>query len=130
MLYERVYRLLDGQLARPDLVVYIRDRVEVLAERLRKRNRTFERHISHGVPRERLGGVPRLLFYYDEMPLLVVDSSEIDFVDDPGDLEDLPREIDRTVTGSHYYVPRKRARHKNCSAWNDCARVQIIPRKP
>jgi hypothetical protein len=38
---------------------------------------------------------------------LVVDSSEIDFVDDPGDLEDLLREIDRTVMGSHYYVPRK-----------------------
>ena len=37
----------------------------------------------------------------------MVDSSEIDFVDDPGDLEDLLREIDRTVTGSHYYVPRK-----------------------
>src|ERR1700722_9295745 len=44
--YEGVYRLLDGQLAKPDLVVYLRARVEVLAERVRKRNRTFERHIS------------------------------------------------------------------------------------
>ena len=65
-----------------------------------------------------------------DYPLLVVDSSEIDFVDDPGDLEDLLREIYRTVTGAHYYVPRKSERRRNCSAWNDCARVQIIPRKP
>jgi deoxyguanosine kinase len=107
VLYEGVYRLLDGQLARPDLVVYIRARVEVLAERLRKRNRTFERHISMEYL-ERVSAAYRdFFFYYDETPLLVVDSSEIDFVDDPGDLEDLLREIDRTVMGSHYYVPRK-----------------------
>jgi len=107
VLYEGVYRLLDGQLARPDLVVYIRARVEVLAERLRKRNRTFERHISMEYL-ERVSAAYRdFFFYYDETPLLAVDSSEIDFVDDPGDLEDLLREIDRTVTGSHYYVPRK-----------------------
>jgi deoxyguanosine kinase len=107
VLYEGVYRLLDGQLAKPDLVVYIRARVEVLAERLRKRNRTFERHISLEYL-ERVSSAYRdFFFYYDETPLLVVDSSEIDFVADPGDLEDLLREIDRTGAGSHYYVPRK-----------------------
>jgi deoxyguanosine kinase len=107
VLYEGVYRLLDGQIARPDLVVYIRARVEVLAERLRKRNRTFERHISLEYL-ERVSAAYRdFFFYYDETPLLVVDSSEIDFVTDADDLEDLLREIDRTTTGSHYYVPRK-----------------------
>ncbi|HTQ24667.1 MAG TPA: deoxynucleoside kinase [Candidatus Binataceae bacterium] len=107
VLYEGVYRLLDGQLAKPDLVVYLRARVEVLAERLRKRNRAFERHI--GVEYlERVSAAYRdFFFYYDETPLLVVDSTEIDFVADPGDLEDLLREIDRTGAGSHYYVPRK-----------------------
>jgi deoxyguanosine kinase len=107
VLYEGVYRLLDGQLAKPDLVVYIRARVEVLAERLRKRNRSFERHISLEYL-ERISAAYRdFFFYYDETPLLVVDSSEIDFVADPSDLEDLLREIDRTSTGSQYYVPRK-----------------------
>jgi deoxyadenosine/deoxycytidine kinase len=107
VLYEGVYRLLDGQLAKPDLVVYIRARVEVLADRLRKRNRSFERHISLEYL-ERVSAAYRdFFFYYDETPLLVVDSSEIDFVGDPGDLEDLLREIDRTSTGAHYYVPRK-----------------------
>jgi deoxyadenosine/deoxycytidine kinase len=107
VLYEGVYRLLDGKLAKPDLVVYLRARAEVLTERLRKRNRSFERHISMEYL-ERVSAAYRdFFFYYDETPLLVVDSSEIDFVADPGDLEDLLREIDRTSTGSHYYVPRK-----------------------
>jgi deoxyguanosine kinase len=107
VLYEGVYRLLDGQLAKPDLVVYIRARVEVLAERLRKRNRTFERHISLEYLEHVSSAYRDFFFYYDETPLLVVDSSEIDFVADPADLEDLLREIDRSGTGSHYYVPRK-----------------------
>jgi deoxyguanosine kinase len=107
VLYEGVYRLLDGQLARPDLVVYLRARVEVLAERLRKRNRTFERHISLEYLESVSAAYRDFFFYYDETPLLVVDSSEIDFVADPDDLDDLLREIDRTSTGSHYYVPRK-----------------------
>jgi deoxyguanosine kinase len=107
VLYEGVYRLLDGKLAKPDLVVYLRARAEVQAERLRKRNRSFERHISMEYL-ERVSAAYRdFFFYYEETPLLVVDSSEIDFVADPGDLEDLLREIDRTSTGSHYYVPRK-----------------------
>src|SRR5580658_8568719 len=46
-LYESVYRLLDAQMAKPDLVVYVRARIEVLAERLRKRNRDFERYVSY-----------------------------------------------------------------------------------
>ena len=107
VLYEGVYRLLDGQLAKPDLVVYLRARVEVLAERLRKRNRTFERHISLEYLESVSAAYRDFFFYYDETTLLVVDSSEIDFVADPDDLEDLLREIDRTSTGSHYYVPRK-----------------------
>lgn len=107
VLYEGVYRLLDGRIARPDLVVYIRASTEVLAERLRKRNRTFERHISLDYL-ERVSAAYRdFFFYYDETPLLVVDSSEIDFVADAADLEDLIREIDRAGSGSQYYVPRK-----------------------
>jgi deoxyguanosine kinase len=107
VLYEGVYRLLDGQLAKPDLVVYLRARVEVLAERLRKRNRSFERHISMEYLESVSAAYRDFFFYYDETPLLVVDSSEIDFVADPADLEDLLREIDRTSSGSHYFVPRK-----------------------
>jgi deoxyguanosine kinase len=86
VLYEGVYRLLDGQLAKPDLVVYLRARVEVLAERVRKRNRTFERHISLEYLERVAAAYRDFFFYYDETPLLVVDSSEIDFVADPGDL--------------------------------------------
>jgi len=107
ILYEQVYKLLDSRMARPDLVVYLLANVDVLAERLRRRNRDFERDISYEYL-ERVSTAYRdFFFYYDEAPLLVVDTSEIDFVNNPSDLADLIREIDRAGQGVQHYVPRK-----------------------
>jgi deoxyadenosine/deoxycytidine kinase len=94
-------------MAKPDLVVYVRARVEVLAERLRKRNRDFERDISFEYL-ERVSAAYRdFFFYYDEAPLLVVDTSDIDFVANPEDLADLVREINHAGEGTQHFVPRK-----------------------
>jgi len=106
VLYEQVYKLLDAKMAKPDLVVYLLADVEVLAERLRRRNRDFERDISYEYL-ERVSTAYRdFFFYYDEAPLLVVDTSQIDFVNNPNDLADLIREIDRAGQGTQHYVPR------------------------
>ena len=106
-LYEGVYELLNAEMAKPDLVVYVRARVDVLADRLRKRNRDFERDISFEYL-ERVSAAYRdFFFYYDEAPLLVVDSSDIDFVANPEDLADLVREINNAGEGTQHFVPRK-----------------------
>lgn len=107
-LYDQVYRLLDARMVKADLVVYLAARAEVLAERLRKRKREFERFITFEYL-ERVSAAYRdFFFYYDETPLLVVDCSEIDFVANSEDLADLIREIDRAGQGTQHYVPRKR----------------------
>jgi deoxyguanosine kinase len=106
-LYEGVYDLLNAEMAKPDLVVYVRARVEVLADRLRKRNRDFERDISFEYL-ERVSAAYRdFFFYFDEAPLLVVDTSDIDFVANPDDLADLVREINNAGEGTQHFVPRK-----------------------
>src|SRR5229473_1571518 len=63
-LYDNVYRLLDARMAKPDLVVYIRANVEVLAARLRKRNRDFAKSrlrtaYQPRLPRAGVGGLSR-----------------------------------------------------------------------
>ncbi len=107
-LYDNVYRLLDARMAKPDLVVYIRANVDVLAARLRKRNRDFEQHISLGYLERVSAAFRDFFFYYDETPLLAVDTSEIDFVTDSDDLKDLIQEIERAPQGVQHFVPRKR----------------------
>ncbi len=107
-LYDNVYRLLDARMAKPDLVVYIRANVEVLAARLRKRNRDFEQHISLGYLERVSAAFRDFFFYYEETPLLAVDTSELDFVTNSDDLNDLIREIERAPQGVQHFVPRKR----------------------
>jgi deoxyguanosine kinase len=107
-LYENVYRLLDARMRKPDLVVYMSARVDVLAERLRKRNREFERHISMDYLERVSSAFRDFFFYYDETPLLVVETSDIDFVEDSDDLRDLVREIDQAGDGVQHFIPRKR----------------------
>lgn len=107
-LYDSVYRLLDARMPKPDLVVYMSAKVQVLAERLRKRNRDFERNISFEYLERVSVAFRDFFFYYDETPLLVVDTSEIDFVEDSDDLRELVREIENAGAGVQHFVPRKR----------------------
>jgi deoxyadenosine/deoxycytidine kinase len=107
-LYDSVYRLLDAQMARPDLVVYMSATIEVLAERLRRRNRDFERHISIEYLERVAAAFRDFFFYYDATPLLVVETSGIDFVEDSDDLRDLIREIESAGAGVQHFVPRRR----------------------
>ena len=104
-LYQQIYQLLDRQLPRPDLVVYLEARPEVLLRRLRKRDRDFERGMRPEYL-ERLTEAFREYFYhYTEAPLLVVNCSDIDFVEHGGDLVDLIKEIRGMRQGVQHYIP-------------------------
>jgi deoxyadenosine/deoxycytidine kinase len=104
-LYQQIFQLLDQRLPRPDLVIYLEARPEVLLRRLRKRDRDFERGISPQYL-ERLTEAFRDYFHrYTEAPLLVVNCSDIDFVEHGGDLADLIKEIRAMRQGVQHYIP-------------------------
>jgi deoxyadenosine/deoxycytidine kinase len=102
-LYDKVYALLDESVPRPDLVVYLQARTDVLLERLRK---TPE---GRRVPREYVGKVNEayaaFFFHYQDSPLLVVNTSEIDFVAHRESFDELVAVIRRTKSGVHHYSP-------------------------
>jgi len=93
------------QIRRPDLVVYLEASYEVLQARLRKRNRDFERHIA---PKylESLSEAYRTFFHsYEDAPLLVVNCSAIDFLENGDERVDLIREIRSARRGVQHYIP-------------------------
>jgi deoxyadenosine/deoxycytidine kinase len=104
-LYRQLFNLLNSRLPKPDLVVYLQARGEVLFERLRKRDRDYERRITPAYVDKIAEAYRDFFFYYDETPLLVVDSSEVDFVANPDDLTDLIREIRAMGPGVQHYIP-------------------------
>ncbi len=104
-LYDRIYGLLDARVRQPDLVVFLDADIDVLLRRLRKRARSFEKRLGREYL-EKLAEAYRRFFHgYRDAPLLVVNSSDIDFVENGGDFTDLVREIDGMGQGVQHYVP-------------------------
>ena len=106
MLYERLWSLLAPQVPRPDMVVYLQGATDVLIQRVEKRNRTEEKNISFEYLDEVNQAYAHYFYHYRETPLLVINTSEIDFVANPDDLDDLTAQIDAMEQGTQVYVPR------------------------
>jgi deoxyguanosine kinase len=104
-LYERVYELMGPRVIKPDLVIYLQARLEVLLARIKKRGRDFERRFDADYLAQVCRAYNDFFFHYNQTPLLVVNTSDIDFVGDPGDLEPLLTAIRRMGKGTHYYNP-------------------------
>jgi len=104
-LYEKLYKLLEPQVRTPDLVLYLVADVDTCMERIRRRQRTFERSISSDYLAQLIDAYNHYYHYYDRSPLLVIDTRHIDFVHRPEDFEDLVRTLSRPVKGTEYYVP-------------------------
>ena len=104
-LYESIYKLLVSTLPKPELVIYLQARPEVLLSRVRKRGIAYERNISLDYLRRLSDAYNEYFFHYNETPLLVVNTSEIDFVESPRDLEHLVREVKSVKRGTQHYIP-------------------------
>jgi deoxyadenosine/deoxycytidine kinase len=104
-LYESVYSLLDARVVRPDLVVYLTARPEVLRARLQRRVKTTDRVVQAGLIDEIAQSMSGFFFRYDNSPLLVVNTSEIDYVESPACLDEIIAVIRRTKVGVSHYHP-------------------------
>jgi deoxyadenosine/deoxycytidine kinase len=104
-LYQQIYQLLDTRVPKPDLVVYLQARPEVLYKRIKKRDKSYERGVTLEYLTEVAQAYNQFFFHYDESSLLVVNTSEIDFVSSSKDLADLIKEINNMGSGTQHYIP-------------------------
>src|SRR5438874_6316135 len=104
-LYERIYEHLGPRVMKPDLVIYLQSRLEVLLARIKKRGREFERKFDAEYLAELSRTYNDFFHRYDDTPLLVINTSDIDFVQSEKDFEELVRAIGSIKAGTHYYQP-------------------------
>ncbi|HWP34813.1 MAG TPA: deoxynucleoside kinase [Thermodesulfobacteriota bacterium] len=107
-MYEKIYRMVEPAVPRPDLVVYLQAGADVLHERIRRRGRPGERHLEPEYLEQVVQAFNSFFFHYSDSPLLVVDVGEVDLAASPDDYADLLREIRRAGPGTQYFVPRRR----------------------
>ena len=104
-LYEQIFSLLDGRIVKPDLVIYLQAEVDMLVERIKRRSREYEKEITREYLADLNEAYNHYFFHYTESPLLVIQTTDIDFVKSRTDLEDLIKQITTMKKGTHYYVP-------------------------
>ena len=106
LIYEKLYALLIEGVPRPDLVVYLQAPTEVLLKRIRTRGRPEESRLGEEYLAEVNRAYNHYFFHYAQTPLLVVNTTDLDFAKRSEDLDDLMKQIQGMGKGTQYYVPR------------------------
>jgi deoxyadenosine/deoxycytidine kinase len=108
-LYESIYPLLARALRKPDLVIFLQSSTDRLVYNIKKRNRKIERALTRNYLEELSEAYNHFFFRYNSTPLLIVNSSDIDFVSSDNDFDELFKQIfreDRSFT--EYFNPETR----------------------
>lgn len=108
-LYESIYPLLARSLRKPDLVIFLQSNTDRLLYNIKKRARKIERGITRSYLEELSEAYNHYFFRYNSTPLLIVNSSDIDFVNSENDFDELFKQIFREDRGfTEYFNPEIR----------------------
>ncbi|MBM3394065.1 MAG: deoxynucleoside kinase [Betaproteobacteria bacterium] len=92
-LYQQIYQHLAPQVPAPDLVIYLQAPVSVLMDRVRRRGKEYEKSLSEDYLRRLSEAYSRYFHEYAAAPLLIVNSTRLNFVDREEDFALLLRRI-------------------------------------
>ena len=98
-LYERVYDALAPRVLKPDLVIYLQARQDVLLGRIKKRGREFERQFDPGYLEQVSRSYNDFFGHYGDTPLLILNTSDFDYVGNAADLEHVVDLIENHTQG-------------------------------
>ncbi len=107
-LYQQIQQLLTAQIPKPDLVIYLQAEPKTLFQRIKRRGRDFEKEIEEEYLQVLIENYNQFFFNYNESPLLVIQTDDIDFVKSREELEDLLKQIRLMKSGMQYYNPMKK----------------------
>jgi deoxyadenosine/deoxycytidine kinase len=105
LIYDRLYTLLSETVPKPDLVIYLQGSLETCMRRIKRASRAVEKGITPEYVAQLIEAYNYYFYHYEETPLLVVNTNEIDFVNRPADFDDLVAQIQKARKGVQYYVP-------------------------
>jgi len=105
LIYDRLYTLLSETVPKPDLILYLQGSLETCMRRIKRASRAVEKGITPEYVAQLIEAYNYYFYHYEDTPLLVVNTNEIDFVNRPADFDDLVAQIQKARKGVQYYVP-------------------------
>jgi deoxyguanosine kinase len=104
-LYEQIVEKLNIDAPVPDLVIYLQASVDSLLQSIARRGIPYERKIDRGYLERLTEAYARHFHSYDQAPLLIVNASTIDPIQNESDYELLYKQIQRISGGRHFFNP-------------------------
>ena len=108
-LYQQVYDHVTVDAPVPDLVIYLQAPEDVLLKRIAKRGIRYERKIDATYLRNLSEAYARMFLDYEAAPLLIVNATYIDLVDNEADYVALLDQVYITKKGRQYFNPMSAA---------------------
>ncbi|MCH8271788.1 MAG: deoxynucleoside kinase [Candidatus Marinimicrobia bacterium] len=106
VLYNSVVTLLERDIPNPDLVIYLQSSTDKLMEKIRERGRHYEELITEDYVQQLNDAYNDFFLRYENSPLLIVNSTDIDFVNNEKDRDNLIEKIRQPFSGTRYYNPK------------------------
>jgi len=103
-LYDQYYEMFAEQVPIPDLVLYLQAKPDALKQRITSKKLAAEHRISDEYLEEVTGAYKHFFFHYKSTDLLVVETSEIDFIHRNTDLRELLERLSQPVRGKQYFL--------------------------
>ena len=106
-LYNNVANILEKTMIYPDLIIFLQSDTERLMQNIKMRGRKYESNMDSNYIDALNQIYNEFFFRYDKSPLLIINTNDIDFVNDANDLNEILNIIQNPINGTKYYNPNK-----------------------
>lgn len=105
-LYETMFNIMQPTTPVPDLIVYLQASTDRLMENISRRGRSYEKEMDRAYIESLGQAYNQYFFHYTQSPLLIVNTTNIDFVNNPADMGELFHQITSLRhPGTTYFNP-------------------------
>ena len=106
-LYNSIANILEKNIIYPDLIIFLQSETDRLINNIKIRGRKYENNMDWNYIDSLNQMYNEYFFRYDKSPLLIINTNDIDFVNNKDDLEEIIQFIRTPGEGTRYFNPLK-----------------------
>jgi len=106
-LYNRIANELQKNIVYPDLTIFLQSETDRLMYNIKIRGREFEKNMDYSYIDNLNRIYNEYFFRYDKGPLIIINTNDIDFVNNKNDLTEIIDFIKQPSEGTRYFNPIK-----------------------
>ena len=104
-LYDSIANMMERNVINPDLIIYLQADTSTLMKNIDKRGRDFENNISYDYINALNEIYTEYFFRYNDTPLVIINTNNIDFVHNEKDLQEVIQYIRQPISGTKFFNP-------------------------